>query len=110
MDYVKTYDISGGDATIIMRTQPIKDEIVSVQIDVNGTFNGTTSTINLVQSNDKDLDLTKWHPLPEAALTLLTDDSSLLSTFSFTAQYIAVKVTQGDSTAGILTVSENFKD
>jgi len=110
MDYVNEYDISNGDETIILRRQESFKEKVSVQIDTDGTFDGTTSTVQLLQSNDRDLDLAKWHPLPEAALTLLLNDSSLLSTFSFTAKFIAVKIVQGDATAGILSLSEKFKN
>ena len=109
-DYLKTYDIAGGDITIIQRNLPIKDEKVSLQVDCDAAFNGTTATVELVQSNDRDTPLSNWHPLPEAPLTLLTSDSSLLSTFAFTAKYIAVKVVAGDATAGILTFTENFKD
>lgn len=110
MDFVKTYDISGGDVDIILKKVEKFEEKVSVQVDTDGTFDGTTSTVQLVQSNDRDLPLAQWHPLPEAPLTLLTGDSSLLSTFAFTAKFVAVRVIQGDATAGILTFTENFKN
>lgn len=109
MDFIKNYDISNGDADIILRELPKYEEKLSVQIDTDGTFDGTTSTVQLVQSNDLQLDLSKWHELPEAPLTLLLNDSSLLSTFSFTAKYVAVRIIQGNATAGILTLTEQFK-
>jgi len=110
MDFVKTYDISGGDVDIILKRLENSKEKVSLQIDVDATFNGTTSTVQLVQSNDRDLPSAQWHPLPEAPLTLAVSDSALLSSFAFTAKFIAVRIVAGDATAGILTLTENFKN
>jgi len=110
MDFVKTYDISGGSADIILKRLEKFEENVSLQVDTDGTYNGTTDEIQLVQSNDRDLPLAQWHPLPEAPLVVAAaDDSFLLSSFAFTAKYIALRYTQNDGTVGILTLTENFK-
>ena len=109
MDFVKTYEISGGDVDIILTRSEKFENKASVQVDVDGAFDGTTSTVELVQSNDRDLPAAQWHPLPEPALPLIVSDSSLLSTFGFTARFLALRVVQGDATAGLLTLTSNFK-
>jgi len=109
MEFTKTYDIAGGDADIILNVVEQFKEKAAVQVDADAVYNGTTGTVQLVQSNDRDLPLSKWHPLPETPLTLLTDDSSLLSTFAFTAKFAAVRILVGDATAGELTITSKFK-
>jgi len=110
MDFIKNYDVAGGNADIILKVVEKKEEKVSLQVETDAGFDGTTDTVELVQSNDRDLDLSKWHPLPEPALVLAANDSHLLSTFAHTAKFLAVRYTQGDGTAGILTLTENYKN
>ena len=108
-DFIKTYDLSLGNIDVILTQNEKYESIAATQIDVDGTFNGTTSTIEFIQSNDRDLPLTQWHPLPETPLTLIVNDSSLLSTFGYTARFLAVRVIVGDATAGIINITTNFK-
>ncbi len=110
MDFIKNYDVVGGSADIILKITEKFQEKVSLQVETDGTFNGTTDTIELVQSNDRDLALSKWHPLPEPALVLAIDDSHLLMSFAHTAKFLALRYTQGDGTVGILTLTENYKN
>ena len=109
MDFVNTYDISNGDVDIILTRSEKFEDKASVQVDVDATFDGTNSTVELVQSNDRDLDAAQWHPLPEPALILAVSDSSLLSTFGFTARFLALRIVKGDANDGILTLTSNFK-
>jgi hypothetical protein len=105
------YNISDGDATIKLVNKAVEkyETKASVQIDTDPSFNGTTTTARLVQSNDFNRDISNWHPLPEAPLVLLPGlESALLSTFSFTARYLAVEIIVGDATAGILNINSNY--
>lgn len=110
MDFIKDYNVAGGNADIILKIVEKKGEKVSLQVITDAGFDGTTDTVELVQSNDRDLPLSKWHALPEAPLVLATDDSHLLSTFAHTAKFLALRYIQGDGTAGVLTLIENYKN
>lgn len=109
-EFTKTYDIAGGSVDIILKKLEKFEENVSLQVDTDGTYNGTTDTIELIQSNDRDLPLAQWHPLPEPALVTAVNDSFLLSSFAFTAKFIALRFIKGDGTVGVLTLTENFKN
>lgn len=110
MDFIKNYDVAGGSVDIILQRVENFSENVAVEVETSADFNGTTDSVELVQSNDRDLDLTKWHPLPEPALILAADDSHLLSSFAFTAKFLAVRYTQADGTTGTLTLTANYKN
>ncbi len=109
MKWKSEYNFADGDAFIkVLEVQSISTK-TSVQIDTDSAFDGTTTEAKFVQSNDLNLDPALWHDLPEAPLTLPTGEgSSLLSTFSFTAQYIAVVITAGDATTGIGKLFNKF--
>ena len=68
MDFIKNYDVSGGSVDIILRRLESFKEKVSVEVETSADFSGVADTVQLVQSNNRDLDLSKWHPLPEPAL------------------------------------------
>jgi len=103
------HDFADGDLFAAV-LQCKKDAVkTSVQIDTDASFDGTTATAKLVQSNDINLDPSLWHDLPEDPLTLPNGEgSSLLSTFSFTAAYIAVVIEVGDATTGMAKLSNKF--
>lgn len=109
-EFTKTYDLAGGSVDIILNRTEQAREIIAAQVETDATFNGTTTTVELIQSNNRALGLASWHALPEAPLSLLVSDSHLLTSFAFTAAFVAIRVTVGDATAGILTFTTNFKD
>lgn len=105
------YDISQGDETIKLVNAAVEkyESRVSVQVDTSADFDGTNTRVQLVQSNVFNLDVSQWHPLPEAPLELNTGaDSGLLSTFSFTARYLAIKIEAGNASAGVLSITTNY--
>jgi len=101
-------DVSLGDARYIITTSRNgSGAMASVEIISDGTFNGTTTTARLLQSNDLELPEADWNFLPEVPLVLVSG-ASLLQTFSHTCQFLMVEIIQGDATAGLLTVENNF--
>lgn len=109
-DWKETYDISGGDTTIILLKIEKVEHIVSLQIDTDAAFNGTNTKARLLQSNRLGLDISKWHPLPEGFLSLPTGaDSALLCSTSFMSKYIAIEVDAGNASAGILQFTSEYK-
>jgi len=109
INWKSEHDFSEGNLfAIITRTQRDSSK-ASVQIDADVSFDGTTTTAKLVQSNDLNLDPSLWHDLPETPLTMPTGaGSSLLSTFSFTASYLAVVIEAGDATTGTVKLFNKF--
>ena len=103
------YSIASGDTSMVITKQPTGDLVASLQVVLDGTFDGTTATARFKQSNDLDLPLSDWNYLPEDALTLLVG-SNLLQTLSFTCRYLAVEILQEDATAGTVTFFMNFKE
>ena len=102
-EWRKTYDISGGDVIIRLLDVEKKDNILSVQVDTDVSFDGNNTRVRLLQSNKKTLDITKWHPLPEGYITMpIGADSTLLNTLSFTAKFAAIEIDAGNASAGIL--------
>lgn len=110
MDFVKNYDVNAGSVDIILKRIEKRQEKVSLQVVTDAGFDGTTDTIELIQSNDRELPLSKWHPLPEPAIVLVGDDSHLLASFAHTAKFLALRYIQADGTAGTLTLTENYKN
>ncbi len=109
MNWKKEHNFSEGDAFIKVLNVQRSNTKISVQIDTDAAFDGTNSEAKLVQSNDLELDSSLWHDLPEKELKLPTGEgSSLLSTFSFTAQFVAVVITAGNATTGIGKLSNKF--
>jgi len=109
-EWRKTYDISNGDETIKLLDIEKGEHILSVQVDSDSNFDGTTTSVFLVQSNVLTRNIAHWHPLPEAPLTMLVGaESALLNTFSFTAKFAALVIVQGDATAGILSITGKYK-
>ena len=109
MDRLKVYNVANGSATIIIRTVEKEESKIALEVLTNSDFNGTADEISLVQSNDIELPLDKWHPLPEDALVLESDESHLLTSCSFTAKFIALKYVSNNGDLGTLTLTENFK-
>lgn len=110
-EWRKTYDIADGDTIIKLVNQSVDkvESKASLQLDTPADFDGTTTQAYLVQSNVFNRDISQWHPLPEAPLTLLTGaESALLSTFSFTAKFLAVVIIKGDATTGIISMNSNY--
>jgi hypothetical protein len=103
------HDFSEGNLfAIVTRTQRDSTK-ASIQIDTDASFDGTTAVAKLVQSNDLDLDPALWHDLPEEPLTMPTNaGSSLLSTFSFTTQYLALVIEAGDASTGVGKLTNKF--
>ena len=52
MDFTKTYDVSAGSADIILKRNEKFEEKVSLEVLTDATFDGTTSEVSFVQSND----------------------------------------------------------
>jgi len=103
------YLISGGDKTMSLTRKANTESGASLQVVLDNTFNGTTSTARLKQSNSLDLDEANWNYLPEEALTLVKG-SNLLQTNSFTCRFIAIEITVGDANLGTATFHMNFQN
>jgi len=107
--YNPKYDVTLGDVRMIVNPTPKIAMTASVELTTGAAFDGTTTTARLLQSNDKDSDIDNWAHLPEDPLVLVTGAGvSLLQTVSFTCKYLAVEIIQGDATAGVINVTEQF--
>lgn len=108
-DWKKEHNFSEGDLFARITKVQRDSTKASVQIDTDAAFDGTNSTAKLVQSNDYDLKPELWHDLPENEITIPTGEgSTLLSTFSFTCQFLAVVITAGNATTGTGKLSNKF--
>ena len=103
------YNVTGGQTQNFNLTRVSKDKgTVSMQLVIDGAFNGTTATARFLQSNSLDLPFNEWNALPEEPLTL-QQGSNLLQTISFTCLYVAVEIIEGDATAGQISFYQNIQ-
>jgi len=109
MNWKDQINFADGDQFLIIVRHEKQSTKASVQLDTDAAFDGNNSEIKFVQSNNIELDPSLWHDLPEAPLKIPTGTgSSLLSTFSFTAQYLAVMIDVGNATTGTGTLTNQF--
>ena len=108
--FIPEYDISNGSINMQIRPIEFGKNFFSLQIKTSASFDGTTATAKLIQSNDLNAPFNQWHDLPETPLTLITgSDSNLLQTRSLTCRFVGVVIVAGDSNAGILPLLHNNK-
>lgn len=108
-DWKKEHDFAEGDLFARVIKVQRDSTKASVQIDTDAAFDGTNTEAKLVQSNNYELNPALWHDLPEKAIKLPTGEgSALLSTFSFTCQFLAVVITAGNATTGTAQLSNKF--
>jgi len=109
MKWKTEYNFADGDAFLIVTEAQRTGTKASIQIDTDAAFDGTNTEAKLVQSNNRNLEPSLWHDLPEKPLKLPTGEgSAFLSTFSFTGQFLALVITVGNANAGVAQLTNKM--
>ena len=102
-----TYDLAGGATTVNLNRDGFKafSSAVSMQVQGNGAVDGT-ATIKLQESNDFGVGLTD---IAGATITANVSSDEFVADKVISGAYLAYDIAIGTATAGIVTITLEFK-